>query len=143
MDDKILFCTIATCENYSKSRTKTQERRQWHHLRVFIVNCEHISSYVLIVGLLSKWPAVHLILHIRISLATELQLKLSNLIFLDLVCPKKVFPVKIGKSEHLGTKYQLKRTILIFSTNLPKKCISGRKRKNCTCACVHGRYLLY
>ena len=26
---------------------------------------------------------------------------------------------------------------------MPKKEISGRKRKNRTCACAHGRYLLY
>ena len=30
-----------------------------------------------------------------------------------------------------------------FWPNLPTKGISGRTRKNCTCACAHGRYLLY
>ena len=73
--------------------------------------------------------------------------------FLDQICRKRVFPVKNRKSEHhhsilnirigLGTRFQLKLTILIFWTNLPKKAISGRKRENRTCACVHGRYLLY
>ena len=39
-------------------------------------------------------------------------------------------------------KFQLQLTVLIFSyflTNLPKKGISGQKRKNR----IHGRYLLY
>ena len=30
-----------------------------------------------------------------------------------------------------------------FKAPIPKKGISGQRRKNRTCACVHGRYLLY
>ena len=41
----------------------------------------------------------------------------------------------------LGTKFQVKRQF--FLPNLTKTRISGRKRKSRTCACVHGRYLLY
>ena len=63
-------------------------------------------------------------------------------------------PVKNGKREHhhwilnirisLGTKIQLKLTVLIFYwPNLPKKRISHRKQKNCTCVCIPGCYLLY
>ena len=37
------------CENCSRLRMKTLERCQWRHSSVFIVNCEHISSFVLIV----------------------------------------------------------------------------------------------
>ena len=37
------------CENCSRLRMKTIGRCQWHHSSVFIVNCEHISSFVLIV----------------------------------------------------------------------------------------------
>ena len=44
----------------------------------------------------------------------------------------------------LGTTFQVKLTILIFFwPNLPKKGSYGRKQENCTCACVHGCYLLY
>ena len=37
------------CESCSKLRTKILERCQSRHSCVFIVNCEHISSFVLIV----------------------------------------------------------------------------------------------
>ena len=37
------------CENCSKLRIKTLERLQWRHSNVFVLNCEHISSFVLIV----------------------------------------------------------------------------------------------
>ena len=36
------------CENCSRLRMKTLERCQWRHSSVFIVNCEHMSSFVLI-----------------------------------------------------------------------------------------------
>ena len=42
------WSTRIRCENCSRLRMKTQERCQWHHFSVFIVNCEHISSFVLI-----------------------------------------------------------------------------------------------
>ena len=43
------WSTRIRCENCSKLRIKTLERCQWRHSNVFIVNCEHISSFVLIV----------------------------------------------------------------------------------------------
>ena len=62
----------------------------------------------------------------------------SIYIFFDQICPKRVFPVKTEKSEHdqwilhirinISTKFQLKLTILIFWTNLPKKGISGSRK---------------
>ena len=72
----------------------------------------------------------HWILHIRISLGTKFQLKLTILIFwIEFV--QKVFPVKNRKSEQhhwilhirisLGTKFQLKLTILIFLTKFAQK----------------------
>ena len=36
------------CENCSKLRVKTLERYQWRHSDIFIVNCEHILSFILI-----------------------------------------------------------------------------------------------
>ena len=64
-----------------------------------------------------------------------------------------LFLVKNRKTENrqwvlhirtsLGTKFQLKLTILIFLTKFAQKVISGRKWKNRTCACVHSHYLLY
>ena len=73
---------------------------------------------------------------------------------MDRISPKKVFPVDNGKSEHhhsvqhtwlsLGSKFQLKLTVLIFGSILSKKVfISDLKQKNCTFVCAHGRYLLY
>ena len=43
------WSTRIRCENCSKLRIKTLERCQWRHANVFIVNCEHISSFVLVV----------------------------------------------------------------------------------------------
>ena len=73
----------------------------------------------------------HCILHIRTSLGTKFQLKLTSFDFLDQICPKRVFLVKNGKSEHhhsslhirirLGSKFQLKLTILIFQTKFSQK----------------------
>ena len=37
------------CESCSRLRMKTIERCQWRHFSVFIVNCQHYSSFVLIV----------------------------------------------------------------------------------------------
>ena len=37
----------------------------------------------------------HLILHIRISLGTKFQLKLTVLNFFDQICPKRVFPFMV------------------------------------------------
>ena len=53
------WSTRTRCENCSKLRTKTQERRHYRS-GIFIINCEHISRYVLTVGSHSKWPAVNL-----------------------------------------------------------------------------------
>ena len=41
--------TRIRCEKCSKLRMKTLERCQWHRSRVFIVNCEHISNFLLII----------------------------------------------------------------------------------------------
>ena len=43
------WSTRIRCENCSKLKVKTLEWCQWRHSDVFIVNCEHISSFVLIV----------------------------------------------------------------------------------------------
>ena len=40
--------TRIRCENYSRLRMKTLERCQWGRPSVFIVNCEHISNFLLI-----------------------------------------------------------------------------------------------
>ena len=67
---------------------------------------------------------------------------------------KGVMPVKNGKREHhhwilnirtsLGTKIQLKLTVLIFYwPNLPKKGISSQKQKNRTCMYIPGCYVIY
>ena len=37
------------CENCSKLRMKTLEQCQWRRSSVFIVNCEHISNFLLII----------------------------------------------------------------------------------------------
>ena len=86
-------------------------------------------------------------LHIRISLCIKFNLMYlslcifvsSNFEFLDEICPRKIFMVKNRKIEHhhwipliqisLGTKFQLKLTILIFWPDLPKKGFSGLKQK--------------
>ena len=69
---------------------------------------------------------------------TTIEFCIFNLHFLDQICPKRVFPVKTEKSEHdqwilhiriyISTKFQLKLTVLIFWTNLPKKGISGNRK---------------
>ena len=41
--------TRTTCEICSKLTIKTPERRQWRRSSIFIINCKHISSFVLIV----------------------------------------------------------------------------------------------
>ena len=41
--------TRIRCESCSRLRMKTLERCQWCHSSVFVVNCKHISSFVLIV----------------------------------------------------------------------------------------------
>ena len=45
--------TRTTCEICSKLTIKTQERREWHHSGVFIVNFGHISHLVLVLLLLT------------------------------------------------------------------------------------------
>ena len=42
------WITRIRCENCSRLRVKTLVRRQWRRSGVFIVNCEHISHFVLI-----------------------------------------------------------------------------------------------
>ena len=69
-------------------------------------------------------------------------LTLNNFEFLDQICPRKILMVKNRKIEHhhfiphiqvsLGTKFQLKLTILIFWPDLPKKGFSGLKQKKWT-----------
>ena len=46
--------TRIRCENCSRLRIKTLEQCQWRHPSAFIVNCEHISSFVLIVKFKQK-----------------------------------------------------------------------------------------
>ena len=70
----------------------------------------------------------------------NLQLKIAILIFFffwDQICPKRVFPVENGKSEHhhlilhirngQGTKFQLKLTILNFWIKFTQKGYSLSK----------------
>ena len=72
------------------------------------------------------------------------------------ICSKRCFPSKTEKNEyhdrilHIrirpGTKFQSTDSsdfFFFFLPNLPQKGISSGKRRNGTCACVHGRYLLY
>ena len=42
------WSTRVKCENFSRLRVMTLERCEWRHSSVFIVNCEHISSFALI-----------------------------------------------------------------------------------------------
>ena len=73
----------------------------------------------------------HRILHIRISLGTKFQLKLTVLIFWTKFAQKRVFPIENRKSEQhhgillirisLGIKFHLKLTILIFWTKFAQK----------------------
>ena len=61
---------------------------------------------------------------------------------MDQICPKRVFPAENEKSKHhhwilhirisLSIKFHLKLKILNFWPSLPKKGISGRKRKKWT-----------
>ena len=41
------WSTRIRCENFSRLRMKTLERCLWRRSSVFIVNCEHISNFVL------------------------------------------------------------------------------------------------
>ena len=43
----------ARCEIYSKLTIKTPEQRHWRRSGVFIVNCEHISHFFLVLLLLN------------------------------------------------------------------------------------------
>ena len=88
----------------------------------------------------------HWILHIRISLGTEFQLKTVNLEnyfnILKQICPKKALPIKIEKTEHrhwiphirvsLGIGFQLKLTILTFWTKFTQRgrCRSQMNKVN-------------
>ena len=66
---------------------------------------------------------------------------------MDQVCPKRVFPVKNGKSEHHQwtldielvwvRNFSLDWQCWFFGPYLPIKGVSGRQRKTRTCACVH------
>ena len=93
----------------------------------------------------SKTEKVNIIIEFRIfKLVSWYQISAltDNFDFLDQICPKRVFLVKNRKSEHhhwipliqisLGTKFQLKLTILIFWPDLPKKGFSGLKQKKWT-----------
>ena len=91
-----------------------------------------------------KWgpPIFYIILHIEITLARNFS---SNwqFWFFGPNLPKKVFPIKNRKSEHrhgilhiwiiLGTKFQLKLTILSFWTKFtPKKVFSVENKTDFT-----------
>ena len=76
----------------------------------------------------------------QISIGSKLQLKVTILIFLGRIYPKRVFPVKNWKSEHyywildiwisLGSKFQLKITFLIFWTKFDQKgCFQSKMKK--------------
>ena len=57
------------CENCSRLRMKTLQRCYWRHPSVFIVNCNHISSFILIVEFEQAnfwWGHINLIKHSRI-----------------------------------------------------------------------------
>ena len=41
--------TKISCKNCSRLRMKPLERLQWRHSSVCIVNCEHISNYLLFI----------------------------------------------------------------------------------------------
>ena len=87
----------------------------------------------------------HWILYSPISLRTQLQLKMTILVFWTKFALKGYFWSKTEKSHHhhwivyiqistntkfgLGTKFQCKLTILTFWTNLPKKANSFWKQK--------------
>ena len=43
------WSTRIRCENCSRLRMKTLERCQWRHSSVYIVNCKHISKFLLII----------------------------------------------------------------------------------------------
>ena len=55
-----------------------QERRQWYRPGVFIINCEHISRYVIIVVSHSQWLAVHLQI-----LESRRNKKIKNKVYLE------------------------------------------------------------
>ena len=73
----------------------------------------------------------HWILHIEISLSTKFQLKLTILIFLEHVCPKKRYLQSKTLNElyhrilhnqiSLGTEFQFKQTTLILWTKFAIK----------------------
>ena len=75
------------------------------------------------------------ILHIRISAGTKFQL---NFDFLDQIYPKRVFPIKNGKSEHhqwilhtqisLSTKFHFKESSLNFRTKFAQKVYFPSKK---------------
>ena len=98
-----------------------------HLTKKGISNCKHKSEHHL-------W-----ILHIWISLSTKFYVKLTVLIFLDQIFPKRLFPVERGRSEHhheilhirisLGAKFQPKLTILIFWTKFAQKTSFRSKTK--------------
>ena len=64
----------------------------------------------------------------------------KNFEFLDQICPRNTFMIKNKKREHhyliahiqisLGTKFQLKLTILIFLTRFVLKGFKTEKEKN-------------
>ena len=42
--------TRIRCEKCSRLRMKTLERCQWRRSSVYIINCEHISNFLIIIG---------------------------------------------------------------------------------------------
>ena len=125
------------------AKTKKSEQHHWF-LHIQLSLCNKFSNNFRFLDQIcaKKIEQHHWILHIWIRLSTKFQLKLIILIFLGLICPKRVFPVKNRKSElhhrvlhiriSLSTKFQLKLLILTFSTKFAQKKISGRKPKKWT-----------
>ena len=74
----------------------------------------------------------------------------DNFDFLDQICQKRVFPIKNKKTEHhhwilhvrisVGTKFQLKVTILMFWTELSQKGYFHSKKKKKWAASLNSAY---
>ena len=84
---------------------------------------------------------------------SKMSTQTDNFDVLDQISPRRVFLVGNRKSQHhhwilhirivLGTKFQLRLTILNFWTKFAKKDVSGLKRKILIFACIHGHFLPY
>ena len=84
----------------------------------------------------SKTEKLNTIEFCMFKLVKELSFSLNGQFwFLDLISPKKVIPVENGKTEHphwllhIWISLELAWQFWYFRRNLPKKSISGRKKK--------------